>query len=306
MGESEEKVSMISADIMMDDSDAVAAEPLTPILPKIAEPIRRSGVTEATNMALVMMKRKKKVSIQVPVIEVDGYRRLNRVYISSKKYKHLLDEIIGGVYGPPSRPELELQKFEFVCTLPSEETGGSTVSKTLQLNLVYDYEKNLYVISRRLEDKLLLYLHQNSFRCALEVGPLLSSTSCGGLSAPVSHLDPYRQRMWRRLFSLYVSPLLQDPLRLNYAIGFLRTVILSGEEEVLTPEGSEDGGWEFSSSDESSDDGTQKKKGKGTKGKRSNKQSGKTTGNMGTSSGKTKTKVVKKSKSLKKSTSKGK
>lgn len=304
-----------SAGIMMVDGDEAGTEPLTPLAPVVPEAdkknVRREGVTEATNAALVIIKRKKKISIMIPEIERDANRRLNRVYLSSKKYRHLLDEMIGGVYGASSRPELELQKFEFMCELPGE--GGdeaSGVSRLLEIELVYDFEKNLYVISRRVEDKLLLYLHQNRHRPLIDVDPLKSSTNCEGLSDPVSHLDLYRQRMWRRLLGLYVAPLLTDPLRINYAVTFMRNLIRSNEEEALTPEGSEDGGWEFSSSsDESSDDGErEKKKGKGKK------KTGGAAGKGGAGHSKqaggagkkvvSKSKSIKKSKSLKKSKSK--
>lgn len=297
-----------SAAIMMADDDVlVDAEPLIPLRPESPKrDVRRIGVTEATNTALVIIKRKKKISINIPEFVRDAYRRLNRVYLSSKKYKHLLDEMIGGVYGIPSRPELELQKFEFICELPSDD-GSRVVSQKLQLDIVYDYEQNLYIISRRVEDKLLLYLHQNRDRPLLAVDGLISSTSSEGLYSPVSHLDLYRQRMWRRLLHLYIAPLLKDPLRLNYAITFIRNVILSGEEEVLTPEGSEDGGWEFSSSSDDSSDDEKARKKKGKKGANKRKPTIIKQAKPG-AGGATKAAAIKKSKSLKtsKSAKKGK
>jgi hypothetical protein len=254
-------------------------------------------------------------------------RRLHRVYLSTKKFLHLYNEAYGGVYGTSSRPELEIHVFEYsycpetstspptVLTLPSPPALSrpltlipskatplssscsppslSSTSILIHLNLIYDPEKNLYVLSPHMEDLLIVYLLYAQTSSTSLLPSLQSSTQRVGIHE-FNTLDPFRQRQWRRFLRLYISPLLISsldplpslslPLRVQRAVDYMRDYVENPETAgYVTPEEDGDGN---SSSDSDSEEGKgKKKKRKGKKkaggGKGGNKSSTKKTGGGG-------------------------
>jgi hypothetical protein len=74
---------------------------------------KRSNGNEMLPAEIILLRREKKISIAIPKFTPDPSLRIHRVYLSSKKYLHLYHEIIGGIYGISSRPELEIHHFQY-------------------------------------------------------------------------------------------------------------------------------------------------------------------------------------------------
>jgi hypothetical protein len=74
---------------------------------------KTSNGNETLPAEIILLRREKKISIEIPKFTPDPSLRIHRVYLSTKKYLHLYHEIIGGIYGISSRPELELHHFQY-------------------------------------------------------------------------------------------------------------------------------------------------------------------------------------------------
>lgn len=76
--------------------------------PKSANMGRRAAVDTNLDINLALMKRVKKISIEIPFAS-ENQRRLQKVILGVRSFQHIVDETIGGKYGVPSRPDLETQ-----------------------------------------------------------------------------------------------------------------------------------------------------------------------------------------------------
>jgi hypothetical protein len=265
------------------------------------------NINDTLPTELILLRREKKIAIPIPEIDwtdpLEGNteaRRLHRVYLSTKKFLHLYQEAIGGVYGVSSRPEIEIHVFKYSyhpTSPPSVSLSTGAVSDissvVVQLNLIYDPENNLYVLSPHMEDLLIVYLLYtqstvSSFLSPSSLPPLLSSTQRIG-NHEFNTLDPFRQRQWRRFLRLYIAPLLLPdptptpsfadltlsasplPLRVQRAVDYMKDYAENTETAgYVTPDDDEDG--DANSSDSDSDEGKGKKK------KRKGKKKGTGTG----------------------------
>ena len=151
---------------------------------------RRAALSDLENAEIAVLRREKKISIAFPSVSNCSVR-LNRVYISSSKYKHLMDEMKGGVYGDPSRPDLDLQTVllpEFV--VPS-------------VDIAFDPVKIVYVLCRRVEDILLAYLSEHP-KAVLNI----STSLCRFGPKEFQCINNERKKYFRRYVFPYLRPLL--------------------------------------------------------------------------------------------------
>ena len=209
---------------------------------------RRQAAVELLQLDLILIRRVKKISIDVPYVE--GKTNLGRVFLSSWKHQHLMDEACGGVYGLPERPELEIVEFEFRVFLPSP----SDLDRMVTLRFLFDRVKLIFIITKKIEDRLLLYVHQggrgNLWQHDIK---LLKSAICRVGEKEFSTLDVFLQKSWRRFLIRYIAPLRMEPDRVAYIRELREKIVYDGDvamlKENVTPEQS-DGN---SSSSEDSD-----------------------------------------------------
>lgn len=250
---------------------------------------------------IILIRREKKISIQVPEINKNEIisnipitsLRLYRVYLSTKKYIHLYNEIIGGIYGLSSRPELEIHSFSYYYTYPV-----TMENKLMNIELIYDPVINLYIITSHIEDKLLLYCEQNKTLPSLYYQSLTSAIMRNG-NHEFQTLTLDKQKQWRKFLRFYIFPFLNNEERINKAKNYMKELVENQDlDGYITPEDSD---LDETSSSESDDEKTKKKKRKGKK-KGTHTSGNKTIGGSGTVS---KSTTKKKEKSSKKGSSKG-
>lgn len=209
---------------------------------------RRQAAVEMMDLDLIIVKRVKRISVSVPYVE--GKANLGRVLLSSWELQHLLDEACGGVYGLPERPELEVIEFEFKVFLPPP----SEKEREITLLFLFDRIKMMFIISKKIEDRLLLYVHQgrrgNLWQHDIKL--LKSATSRVGESE-FSTLDVFLQKSWRRLLIRHIAPLRTEPQRVAFVRELREKIVFDGdvamEKDNLTPEHSDN---EDSSTEEDS------------------------------------------------------
>ena len=198
---------------------------------------RRQAAVEMMDLDLIIIKRVQKVSIIVPYVE--GKANLGRIFLTSWQHQHLLDEARGGVYGLPERPELEICEFEFKVFLPfpAEE------ERMITLTFLFDRIKMMFIFTKKLEDRLLLYVLQGG-RGNLwqhDITPLKSAI-CRVGEEEFSTVDVFLQKNWRRLLIRHIAPLRTDPERVAYVRDLRERIVHDGdvamEADNLTPEGS--------------------------------------------------------------------
>lgn len=151
---------------------------------------RRAALSDLENAEIAVLRREKKISIGFPSVSSSN-ARLNRVYISSSQYKHLMDEMKGGVYGDPSRPDLDLQ------TIPLPEYIIPSV------DIAFDPVKIVYVLCKRVEDILLAYLSEHP-KAVLNI----STSICRFGPKEFQCINNERKKYFRRYVFTYLRPLL--------------------------------------------------------------------------------------------------
>lgn len=151
---------------------------------------RRAALSDIENAEIAVLRREKKISIEYPSVTSCSVR-LHRVYITSSKYKHLMDEMKGGVYGQPSRPDLDLQ----TVLLPDFEIPS--------VDIAFNPVKLVYVMCRRVEDIMIAYL------CTNPKATLNISVSVCRFGPKEFHcINTERQKLFRRYVFTYLRPLL--------------------------------------------------------------------------------------------------
>jgi hypothetical protein len=196
---------------------------------------RRQAAVEMMDLDMILVKRVQKVSIAVPYVE--GKSNLGHILLTSWQHQHLLDEACGGVYGLPERPELEIVEFEFRVFLPPPIERERMIS----VKFLFDRIKLMFVLSKKLEDRLLLYVHQGP-RGNLwqhDITPLKSAV-CRVGDEEFSTLDVFLQKSWRRLLIRHIAPLRTDPLRVAYIRDLREKIVYDGdvamERDNVTPD----------------------------------------------------------------------
>jgi hypothetical protein len=177
---------------------------------------RRAGIDGHFDINLALLKRVKKFSINLPSIREDG-RRLQKIILPAKDYKHIYDEFRGG-YGAPSRPDLELQVVNF---------GKGSDGKDILIEVLFCSGRCGYVLSERIEDQLITTLY--SINPA--VGVIKAAYLCLG-DKKFSCLDKLRQRFWRKFVAIYIQTLFNLPNRVAEAQERVLTFSKMTEEDI--------------------------------------------------------------------------
>lgn len=210
---------------------------------------RRQAAVEMMDLDLILIRRVKKISIDVPYVE--GKSNLGRIFLPSWQHQHLLDEAMGGVYGLPERPELEILEFEFRVFLPPPGEQERTIS----LTFLFDRTKLMFILTKKIEDRLLLYVSQGGRGNLWQHDiALLKSAICRVGDKEYSTLDVFLQKSWRRLLIRHIAPLRMEPERLAFVRELRERIVYDGDvamlRENVTPE---EGPSEASSSSEDSE-----------------------------------------------------
>jgi hypothetical protein len=155
-------------------------------------------------------------------------------------HQHLLDEATGGVYGLPERPELEVLEFEFRVFLPPP----SEQERMITLTFLFDRIKLMFVLTKKLEDRLLLYVHQGGRGNLWQHDiTLLKSATCRVGEHEFNTRDVFLQKAWRRLLIRHIAPLRVEPERVAFVRELRERIVHDGdvamERDNVTPECSE-------------------------------------------------------------------
>lgn len=218
---------------------------------------RRAGIDHHFDINLALLKRVKKISIELPMVRQRSSRIL-KIVLKPTDYKHILDESLGGVYGTPSRPDLEMMVVTF-------GTSTSDLSNT-PLKFLFCAGRTAFVLSRRIEDALLVSLVQHH----PEVGILREAYIKAG-EKKLNVLNTEKTRLWRKFINIYMLPLLTNEELIQQAIAKVK--LFSGLSDAEAQEmeniqygmldGTGNGGG--MSSDEGEDEDIQQKRTKNKK-----------------------------------------
>lgn len=219
---------------------------------------RRAGLDANFDVNLALLKRVKKISINLPSIRDDG-KRLQNIILPAKDFKHIYDEFRGG-YGAPSRPDLELQVLHF---------GKGLDGNDKIVEILFCSGRCGYILSERIEDQLIAILY--NIRPA--TGFIKNAYLCVG-EKKLSCLDKLRQRFWRKFVSMYIEPQFDLPNRVAEAEERILTFSKMTKEEIERQDAvAQYSAAEVAYEDTDSDDTPRKKsnKKKSAKGKRRGK-----------------------------------
>lgn len=141
--------------------------------------------------------------------------------ISNQDMAHLFAEVKGEVYGPAERPELELWRVGLEIPRPAEySTIDITQTHIIHdesngqgVEILYDPSKQSFVLSKSVEDKLMLLLY-NDIRGSMQLA------SCKTLVNiyEFENINLFRRRLWRKFLQLEIIPLLENTKRIRKLI----------------------------------------------------------------------------------------
>jgi hypothetical protein len=147
------------------------------------------------------------------------------------------------------RPELEILEFEFKVFLPPPDDEQH---RFIRLCFLFDRSKSIFILTKKIEDRLLLYVHQgNEGNLWQRNILLLKSAICRNENDEFSTLDVALQKQWRRFLILHIAPLRNDVNRIAYIRELRQQIVKEGDLTIdyITPEGSESESSESSSED---------------------------------------------------------
>lgn len=224
--------------------------------------LRRKGVT-AEDVDLIMASRQKKWSIQVPPVPVDGGTQTRfATIVEAEDMTHLFMEINTGEYDNNcARPDLEswiigagakedkATVFKRKPAPPKVDKDGNEVKlskrekdkekriKTLLkdfplhdktkgkgMQILYDPARQVFVMSKQVEDKLILLLRND-----YQAGNRISEVKIKYGKLELAYVDNHKQRLWRRFIRLYIEDMLYDD---NRIISIARRWKKAKEEEI--------------------------------------------------------------------------
>jgi hypothetical protein len=224
--------------------------------------LRRKGVT-AEDVDLIMASRQKKWSIEVPSVAVEGGTQTRyATIIEEEDMQHLFMEINTGEYDNNcARPDLEswiigvgakndkATVFKRKTILPKKDKDGNDVklskrekdkekrmknllkdfplydkTKGKGMQILYDSARQVFVMSKQIEDKLILLL-RNDYQAGNRVSEV--RTKYG--KQELMYVDNHKQRIWRRFIRLYIEEMLDDDIRI---ISIARRWKKAKEEEI--------------------------------------------------------------------------
>jgi len=207
-------------------AEAAAAAAEAAALAFAATAKRRENV-DKSNIDLVLFTRKKKFATVVPLVPAPHNERLRVSRLSDEDLEHLMKEVQGPEFGPPARPELELQLVGVGAQEEEEryDAKGKEIptdrSEGNGIGVLFDAAKGVYIISDSLEDSLLLLL-RNDFQAAMYIDSASSKAgdkdnyTVGPSKYPfpeAPYLDEKRQRLWRRFVRIHLLPQMKNEER---------------------------------------------------------------------------------------------
>jgi hypothetical protein len=152
-----------------------------------------------------MRKRVKKISVELPPLR-RNCRRILQVVFKPKVFKHIMDECVGGVYGKPSRPDLELLVVSF-----AEDEDGDDDGDTVRV--LYNSSREAYVHSPLIEDLIIEKLLENDRNLGV-----VKHSAVITHKDPIITMSPVVKSRWRKFVSIYIIPLLKDKNRVKIAL----------------------------------------------------------------------------------------
>lgn len=174
---------------------------------------------EIDEIDMIISKREKKISVEVPHV---NYSRsgssIRKVYLKDSEYHHLYDEVKGGKYGEPSRPEISVYRVGVGAKVEKKKKKKGVVdnriprdmSKGNGVEILYDSAKKLYILNESCEDRLILLVRNDPEKAAV-----VNSVVTYNGPFEYSYVDNFVQRAWRRFLSLHILPLLKSTKRMK-------------------------------------------------------------------------------------------
>jgi hypothetical protein len=128
------------------------------------------------------------------------------VVFKPKVFQHIIDECVGGVYGKPSRPDLELLEIGFNEDEQDDEAGET-------VRVLYNSSREAYVHSPLIEDLIIEKLLENDRNLGL-----VKYSAIITHKGPIITMCPAVKSRWRKFVSIYIVPLLNDKNRVKIAL----------------------------------------------------------------------------------------
>lgn len=152
----------------------------------------------------ILRKREKKISIEVPSAPLVG-TRIRKVMLKEKDMFHLIHEVKGTKYGPSCRPEITLLTVgKGACSNP--EIGPSDFPG---IEVLADFSKELFILSDRIEDKILTLYQADPIRaCVISSALSMCEEEC------TDYYDVSMSRCWKRFVINHIIPQLSNQIRL--------------------------------------------------------------------------------------------
>jgi hypothetical protein len=158
----------------------------------------------------IIRKREKLISIPIPPAPANAMNsghRIKSVIIPEKDMFHLLHEVKGTRYGPPCRPELTLVVVGKGATSQYKETNEPSLFPGVEL--IADFAKELFVLSDRIEDQLVMLTKIDPNRAKIIDSAI---TRCENESW--SYKDTSMTRCWKRFVINFLEPMAQNKIRM--------------------------------------------------------------------------------------------
>jgi hypothetical protein len=236
---------------------------------------RTKVINHDNNIDVILAGRVKNFSIDVPDEPKYNNQRMQKIVIESENdYLHLVGEVTGKVYDIRGRPELALVSAGYpspeeikllskplsIVKMEYDGDDGSELEKkdvpinVSVLQLLYNSAKTYFVLSPKVEDKLLAHLKDYPMYEMIVKDAMIYFAEF-----EQSILDAKLQRLWRRFLREHIYPQLVDAERMQLMEDRLNFEIPYTDDAVVESD-------HGSSSEEEDVEKHKKKKGKRKKG----------------------------------------
>lgn len=174
---------------------------------------RRQGVDQHTDINLALLRRVKKISVELPLV-AENCRRIHKVMLLVADFRHILAEAAGGTYGVASRPDLEFQLISFptAASVEGKEINAQIQTESESIQMLFSGSRMAFIVSEKKEDELLLTLSRHR----PHLGTIKEAFIKAG-DRKLNVLTSAKQRAWRKFVYIYMLPLLEDKARLAAA-----------------------------------------------------------------------------------------